>query len=192
MQEEEKIRHQILEAAARRFADYGYSKTTVAEIAGDCAMSSGNVYRYFDSKEAIAIAGVEAKLQEKSATCEAAVDEAAPAFEQLRQYLLARLHFTHALSCGSVHLYELVQLISDRHRELIDRYDGRAISWLARIIERGVTRGEFREQNARQAAGSIFVATLAFCVPIFMQEPLESLEEKLDTLLDLLLHGLRA
>lgn len=189
--QEDRIRQQILDAAARRFTDYGYGKTTVAEIAADCDMSSGNVYRYFDSKEAIAIAGVEAKLQEKSATCEAAVDETAPAFEQLRQYLLTRLRFTHALSCGSIHLYELVQLISDRHHDLIDRYDERAIGWLARIIECGVGRGEFREQNARQAAGSIFVATLAFCVPIFMQEPLEALEDKLGKLLDLLLHGLR-
>lgn len=188
---EDRIHHQILEAAARRFACYGYSKTTVAEIAGDCGMSSGNVYRYFDSKEAIAIAGVEAKLVEKSASCEAAVDETAPAFEQLRQYLLARLRFTHALSCGSVHLYELVQLISDRHRDLIDRYDERAIGWLAKIIECGIERGEFRKQNARQTAASIFVATLAFCVPIFMQDPLEGLEEKLDNLLDLLLHGLQ-
>ncbi|HXH71323.1 MAG TPA: TetR/AcrR family transcriptional regulator [Mariprofundaceae bacterium] len=190
--QELQIRRQILNAAAKRFADYGYGKTTVAEIAADCGMSSGNVYRYFESKEAIAIAGVEAKMEEKSATCETATDEAAPAIEQLRQYLLARLRFTHSLTCGSTHLHEVVQLITDRHRDLIDRYDERAIAWLAGIIERGIGRGEFRPQDARQSAGSIFVATLAFCIPLFMQEPLDLLETRLDRLVELLYAGLKA
>ncbi len=192
MQEEERIRHQILEAAARRFADYGYSKTTVAEIAGDCGMSSGNVYRYFDSKEAIAIARVEDKLEEKARVCEAAVDATAPSIEQLHQYLLARLRFTHAFNCGGSHLHELVQLITDRHRDLIERYDARAVDWLAKIIGRGAERGEFRSLDVRRAAVAVAAATLAFCVPFFMQEPLESLEGKLDGLLDLLHQGLKA
>jgi len=190
--QEERIRHQILEAAARRFADYGYGKTTVAEIAGDCAMSSGNVYRYFENKEAIAIAGVEIKLEEKSVTCEEATDAVAPAFEQLAQYLLTRLRFSYAFNCGGSHMHELVQLITGRHRDLIDKYDARVIGWLQQIIERGIERGEFRRQDARQAATSIAVATVVFSVPIFMQEPLENMEAKLNDLLALLHAGLSA
>jgi len=190
--QEDRIRHQILEAAARRFTDYGYGKTTVAEIAGDCDMSSGNVYRYFDSKEAIAIAGVEEKLEEKSAICEAATDAKAPSIDQIRQYLLARLRFTHEFNCGGSHLHELVQLITERHRDLIEKSDARVIGWLAQIIERGIERGEFRPQDARQAATSIAVAMVVFHVPIFMQEPLQSMEAKLNNLLDLLYQGLKA
>jgi AcrR family transcriptional regulator len=192
MQEEDRIRHQILEAAACRFADYGYSKTTVAEIAGDCDMSSGNVYRYFDSKEAIAIAGVEDKLEEKSVTCEAATNASASAIDQLRQYLLARLRFTHEFNRGGSHLHELVQLITERHRDLIDKYDERVVGWLARIIELGIERGEFRSLDVRRAAISISVATVVFCIPTFMQEPLESMEGKLNDLLELLHEGLKA
>jgi len=190
--QEDRVRHQILEAAARRFTDYGYGKTTVAEIAGDCDMSSGNVYRYFDSKEAIAIAGVEDKLEEKLLTCEAATDAKNPAIEQLRQYLLTRLRFTHEFNCGGSHLHELVQLITERHRDLIDKSDNRVIGWLEKIVARGIERGEFRVQDARQAATSIAVATVVFSVPIFMHEALEDMEAKLDGLLDLLYQGLKA
>jgi len=186
------IRHQILEAAGRRFADYGYGKTTVAEIARDCDMSSGNVYRYFESKEAIAIAGVEAKLEEKSSICEAATDADAPAIEQLRQYMLARLRFTYEFNCGGSHLHELVQLITERHQDLIDKYDERVIGWLGQIISRGIERGEFRSQDIKQTATSISLATVVFCVPMFMQEPLQSMEAKLDGLLELLYQGLKA
>lgn len=190
--QDEPIRKQILEAAARRFADYGYGKTTIAEIAGDCGMSSGNVYRYFDSKECIAIAGVEQKLEEKSQACESATDADAPAFEQLSQYMLARLRFTHEFSCGGSHLHELVQLITERHRSLLDRYDQHGIDGLEAIVLRGIERGEFRDTIARRAAASIFMATLSFCVPIFMHEPLAVLEERLEAVLELLHEGLKA
>jgi len=60
------------------------------------------------------------------------------------------------------------------------------------VDERGIERGEFRPQDARQAATSITVATLMFCVPTFMQEPLESMEAKLNGLLELLHEGLKA
>jgi len=190
--QEDQIRKKILEAAAQRFTDYGYGKTTVAEIAGDCGMSSGNVYRYFDSKEAIAIAGVEQKLEEKSVACEAATDPQAPASEQLRQYLFARLRFTHAFSCGGSHLHELVQLITERHCDLLDRYDARAIDCLEAIVQRGIESGEFRARPARRSAASVFTATLVFCIPIFMHEPLEVLEERLQALLELLHEGLKA
>jgi len=55
----------ILEAAERRFAHYGYGKTTMAEIAQDADMSVGNLYRFFRNKEAIALAGTERLLSAK-------------------------------------------------------------------------------------------------------------------------------
>src|SRR5690606_40119800 len=40
----------ILEAGERLFRHYGYSKTTVADIARDLGMSPANIYRFFASK----------------------------------------------------------------------------------------------------------------------------------------------
>jgi AcrR family transcriptional regulator len=189
---ESEIRKIILEAALNRFVDYGYGKTTVAEIAKDCDMSSGNIYRYYENKEAIAIAGVEEKMKEKARTCEDAVDPSAPAMEQIRQYLLTRLRFTHAMACGKSHTYELVQLISERHQDTIEKYDARSIEWMARVIEHGIEHGEFRPQDAGQAAASIFVATLGFCVPVLMCRSEEQMESDLNALVDLLYQGLKA
>ncbi|PIW48713.1 MAG: hypothetical protein COW18_06775 [Zetaproteobacteria bacterium CG12_big_fil_rev_8_21_14_0_65_54_13] len=189
---EDQVRHQILEAAACRFANYGYGKTTIAEIASDCTMSSGNIYRYFDNKEAIAIAGVAVKLEEKALICEQATNTTAPAIEQLHQYMLARLRFSHAFNCGGSHLHELVQLITDRHHHLIDQYDQRLIAWLEQIIEQGIASGEFRSQDPTQTATSIAMATMMFCIPSFMQEPLPEMEAKLFGLLELLHRGLKA
>ena len=46
-------REQILNAAMERIHHYGYGKTTMSEIARDCSMSAGNIYR-FDIAEAMA------------------------------------------------------------------------------------------------------------------------------------------
>jgi AcrR family transcriptional regulator len=42
---------QIIEAAQIRFAQYGFEKTTMKEIAGDLNMSKGSLYYYFPDKE---------------------------------------------------------------------------------------------------------------------------------------------
>ena len=54
MNEKIDTREQILQAAMDRIKHYGYAKTTMAEIARDCDMSAGNIYRFFASKIDIA------------------------------------------------------------------------------------------------------------------------------------------
>src|ERR1700759_1575273 len=48
------VRDRIVHAAKCRFSHFGYGKTTMAEVAGDCAMSPGNLYRFFPGKLDIA------------------------------------------------------------------------------------------------------------------------------------------
>ena len=54
MSDKSETREQILDAATNRIKHYGYGKTTMSEIAGDCGMSAGNIYRFFASKLDIA------------------------------------------------------------------------------------------------------------------------------------------
>jgi AcrR family transcriptional regulator len=48
-----------------RFGRYGFGKTTMAEIAKDCDMSAGNLYRYFDNKKEIAAGCAQRCMQQK-------------------------------------------------------------------------------------------------------------------------------
>src|SRR5471032_2266956 len=47
----------ILEKAESLFRQFGFAKTTVADIASEAGMSTANVYKYFPSKDAIVAAG---------------------------------------------------------------------------------------------------------------------------------------
>ena len=55
MSESDLKREKIIDAARERFSHYGYPKTTIAELADDCAMSPGNIYRFFKGKIDIAV-----------------------------------------------------------------------------------------------------------------------------------------
>jgi TetR/AcrR family transcriptional repressor of uid operon len=46
-------RMRIIEAAERAFVRHGFHATTMQHVAAEAAMSPGNLYRYFPSKEAI-------------------------------------------------------------------------------------------------------------------------------------------
>ncbi len=52
-------REEILEAAQRVFADRGFHKTDVGEIAVDLGLGKGTLYRYFPSKEALFLGAVD-------------------------------------------------------------------------------------------------------------------------------------
>lgn len=43
----------ILKTAARVFADEGYSRSSMAQVARDCGISKANIYHYYDSKDAL-------------------------------------------------------------------------------------------------------------------------------------------
>mgnify|MGYP001137313610 CR=1 FL=1 len=72
----EQNRAAVIRAAQGRFLAQSIDKTTIAEIAEDADLTPMSVYRYFGSKQAIAVAVanhlLDAYLAEHSARCEAA------------------------------------------------------------------------------------------------------------------------
>ncbi|MFM9975379.1 MAG: TetR/AcrR family transcriptional regulator [Beijerinckiaceae bacterium] len=50
-------KNRILDAAERCFVCNGFHKSTMQDVAAECSMSPGNLYRYFPSKDAI-VAGL--------------------------------------------------------------------------------------------------------------------------------------
>ena len=67
----EKTRRRILDAAITRFALHGFRRTTVADIARDAGLTPAATYAYFESKDALFFAAVDA---DTAALVERAVD----------------------------------------------------------------------------------------------------------------------
>jgi len=183
----------ILKAARQRFSDYGPCKTTMAEIAADCGMSVGNLYRHFKNKDAMMVACMKQQLQEKlDAGQQAAADEA-QALDALRAFLQVRLRVGYAQFADSRHLFDLIKYVQNQHLDVLRTFETKVIAGMADILEQGVQQGCFSCSNCEQTAYDIHQATLRYNSPIALKNnPLETLSEDLNRLIDLLYSGLKA
>ncbi len=185
------VRDIIMDAAERRFADYGYGKTTMAEIAEDCGMSVGNLYRHFKNKEAIVVGNVRRLMERKLAAGIVAAESKGDAREALTAFLLARLRLGHAHYVGTRHLFELIQLVNTRHRDLLLDFESKVIDAMADIIRQGVAQGSLHVCDPRQTAYDIHQAMLRYNSPVYLKNnPLNVLEADLSRLLAILFKGL--
>src|ERR1044072_7239200 len=113
MAKKDAIREQIVLAAKKRFSHFGYAKTTMAEVAADCAMSPGNLYRFFPGKldiaEAIAREDYERHLEHLR---KLALGPGKEARERLRDLLFEVLRRTYHKLEKDPRALEMAQVIS--------------------------------------------------------------------------------
>ena len=86
-------KQQLLDAAARLFAEQGYAATRVVDIVDAAAVAKGLFYWYFDNKEALfreLATEIRHRLRRQQA---AAMDEGAPALLRLMQGAVASVRF---------------------------------------------------------------------------------------------------
>ncbi|MCK5749874.1 MAG: TetR/AcrR family transcriptional regulator, partial [Oricola sp.] len=182
---------QILDAASRRFLHYGYGKTTMSEIAQDCNMSTGNLYRYFPSKLDIAEMFVRALRREQVAQLRAVCDDPALAPpEKLRAFFMRKFQLAYERFHDKPKAYEL-------SRELLTARPKVAIEWenaearvLTEILLQGDQDGSFAVENAAETARILQDAHYRFNSPTALQDgEFEALSSELAGVIDLILDG---
>jgi AcrR family transcriptional regulator len=150
---EDKRRH-LLDAAVRVFARKGFHASRVGDIAEEAGVAHGLLYHYFKSKDDV----LEAVFHENWSvllTRIASVEETdEPAADQLR-------HITAIVLRTWLHLPDVVRVVIrefGRSPELAGRIGELAqpIDAIARVIQRGIDRGEFKEVDPRVAATVVY------------------------------------
>ncbi len=187
------VQQKIIHAAQQRFADYGPSKTTMSEIAKDCDMSVGNLYRHFEHKHALLTACLQQHLEEKLAAGLAASTECDDAWEALRAFLHTRLRLGHDHISETRHGLDMLVAIESGHRDVLLAYEEKVIAALADILAQGVAQHLLACSDVQQTAYDVHQACLRYNIPITLQHhPLDVLSHDLDRLLHLLYQGLQA
>jgi AcrR family transcriptional regulator len=79
----------ILTNAARLFSGQGYMRASIADLADACKLSRGALYHYFDSKEAILFAILDAHIREMIEHVETAVAAGGPTLTQFQNVIRA-------------------------------------------------------------------------------------------------------
>jgi len=183
----------ILTAAVNRFSEYGYNKTTMAEIAEDAGMSAANIYRYYKSKEEIAAACAKSCMSEKADVLKEIVrDKNSSASEKLENYVLTTLRMSQEAALENKKIDEVCAEITKSKPELIHDKIASNKALLIEILSFGNQTGEFNVDDIMDTATAINAMIVVFDVPMFMSlYTKEQFEEKAHSVIKFLLTGLK-
>jgi AcrR family transcriptional regulator len=182
----------ILDAAERLFRHYGYSKTTVADIARDLGMSPANVYRFFASKVDIhqAICGrmLAASYQQAYDICHLPVS----ASERLGRFVRGQYQMTLETMLDQEKVHEMVIVAIERDWHVIEKHVDSIHALIADVIREGIADGEFLDQDADVASRCFGAATINLCHPQMVAQCLAKTNRAtVDELVDFAIRALK-
>lgn len=141
----------ILDTGERLFRHYGYSKTTVADIAKELGMSTANIYRFFASKTEIHQAVCSRILSASIASAQLVAEMPLSAEERLRIYCETQYRMTVETMLDQEKVHEMVVIAIERDWHVIEKYIDELDLVVERIIADGIAAGEFPSQDVKLA-----------------------------------------
>ena len=186
------IRENILDAAMQRIMHYGYSKTTMSEIASDCGMSAGNIYRFYAGKLDIAEAIARRFNDDIHKDQSKIVKSKRPAGERLRAFVEFGMRVTYDRLATDAKILEVAEILAHERRDFVEEELAQERACIAKILKDGVKSGEFGAiQNVDRTAEAVQATVMKFRYPqLFSRLSLEQLLRELAGVLALVLAGL--
>jgi AcrR family transcriptional regulator len=191
MAEKDNIREQIVQAAKKRFSHFGYAKTTMAEVATDCCMSPGNLYRFYPGKLDIAEAiATEDYTKHLDHMRKLAVAPGKPAPQRLHDLLFEELRRTYHKLEKDPRAYEMALVISRERPEYANWMLAEERKILVELMDEAERRNEYVPEDKEFTAEMIQAATMKFRYPqLWSKLTLPKLERELEGVLKLLING---
>jgi AcrR family transcriptional regulator len=154
---------ELLEAALHVFAESGYRKTSLDDVARRAGVTKGTIYHYFDTKEALLLAVVEHYQALAFGRIEETLqNRALSETERLRQIITRT--FAPAPGGSRPLLTLLIRAIATEvprvHERWLRNGPVRLGTLIARVIATGQRRGEFNRQVDAEIAARGLVAGL--------------------------------
>ncbi|HOS96242.1 MAG TPA: TetR/AcrR family transcriptional regulator [Deltaproteobacteria bacterium] len=191
--DKEQKRKDILNAALKLFARFGYQKTTVDDVAAAMGMSKGNIYFYVSSKRDLYEKTVSSALQEWRDAVGAAVARSEDVVEKFS--VMARLSFEYLVDHEDLRavLMKDPSIFSLTPRE--DRFyeiNLGAMQLIKDIIAQGIDEGRFVEVDVDHAAELFFSIYIMFLIKRYVKSEGVSASRMYDEAVRLVLRGLQA
>lgn len=151
----------ILDAAAKLMAREGIAALTMATLAKEVGVTSGALFRHFETRDAILVALAERTAEQLRADLVA--DSALDAREALRAFVSARLGtVSRAPSAPLMVLSPDVHLaLPEKGREALASIVKDTFAFVAKLVAKGQRDGVFRSDLSAQAAAGVVLGALA-------------------------------
>jgi AcrR family transcriptional regulator len=172
------IRNQIVAAANQHFSQYGYSKTTVSDLARAIGFSKAYIYKFFDSKQAIGEAICANCLAQMIAAVEQEINVGGlTPTERLRRLLKTLVATGVNLFFSERKLYDIAAFAASENWPCAQQYDALIRGFVVQIVREGRELGEFeRKTPLDETVDAIHLALRPFVNPLLLQYNLDVVE----------------
>ncbi|MDE1145857.1 MAG: TetR/AcrR family transcriptional regulator [Azospirillaceae bacterium] len=185
-------RAQIVDAADQHFRHYGYTKTTVADLAKAIGLSTAYIYKFFDSKQAIGEAICAKCLNAITVQLHAIVAEDAPAADRLRRIYPTLARAGADLFFQERKLHDIVVTAVAQDWSSGTTYEEELQSIVRTLVVAGREAGEFEVETPLEEVCLAVEETLwPFAHPMMLEEKLDMLDASSGAVAGLVLRSLR-
>lgn len=186
-------RARIIDAADYMIQEKGAISFSMTDLAAAVGMSPANLYRFFDSKDALAEAMAGEWFAELQVIMEELVAAEMPVEEKLYQFFANRLVVKRARYKADPGLFESYMELGDEHFEVIKGYVDLADHYMALILAEAMEKGYFRGLELDSVMSLVNTMIQPFCNPRLMTQMMHvATEERLRMVINTILNGLRA
>jgi TetR/AcrR family transcriptional regulator of autoinduction and epiphytic fitness len=189
-EEKQERREMILEAARKRFQRFGYSKTTMDEIASDAGISKGTIYLYFENKEDIFNELLASEALEMERYLYRKVKDETSVLLQLEMIFSCALDYLEKHPFLDNILSRDVDMVSPRIIKYVFSVEERYVSVVEDYVRRGIDKGEIKPFNPRITAYILYKIFEAFSYGSTLKEEKFNKEDTLDIMRHFISKGL--
>ncbi|HYQ56793.1 MAG TPA: TetR/AcrR family transcriptional regulator [Draconibacterium sp.] len=184
-------KQQIIEAAGITFERYGFKKTSMDDIAFAAGKGKSSLYYYFKNKEEVFEAVVAHEADILVNEINLSINASTSAIDKLRNYVTTRMkrfvqrgNLTTALNDNFLATFSFIEKIRNNYRDF-------EVEMIAKIIEEGIQKKEFKPIDAEFTAEAILTCMIGFEVPLLTKsQAVEDSVVKINSVINMFLHGI--
>ncbi|MDP8996676.1 MAG: TetR/AcrR family transcriptional regulator [Pseudomonadota bacterium] len=174
----DETRLRILTKADEMFRQFGFMRTTVADVAAELQMSTANIYKYFPSKEAIIEASATKALDLMTSQILLVANSKETASSRIQQIVLIivrrQLHTFH----NEKQFYRLIIMSIESGWTAPRRFRENLNAIMDKLILGGITTGEFKKGQHSKAGEILMDCLLCVTHPLLLREIADTDVEK--------------
>ncbi|WP_321324934.1 TetR family transcriptional regulator [uncultured Parasphingorhabdus sp.] len=186
-------RAKIIAAADKMIEERGAISFTMSDLASAVGMSPSNLYRFFESKDALAEAMAGEWFAELLAIMEELVTADMPVEEKLYQFFARRVVIKRGRYEEDPELFESYMELGNEHFEVIKGYVDLADHYMASILAEAMDKGYFKGLDLDTVVSLVNTMMQPFCNPQLMMQMMHlATEDRLRIVINTILTGLQA
>ncbi|MFZ2491504.1 MAG: TetR/AcrR family transcriptional regulator [Thermoanaerobaculia bacterium] len=184
-------RNELLETMEGMIRQRGVFDLSITDLAAQAGMSPSNVYRFFESKEALYEACAERWFADKVAIMEEVTGSDFPVRDKLYQFFARRYRLMADSFAQEPELFKSYLDIGDEHFEVIRGYVDLGDHYLSLIVAEAMEEDYFSSLTIDSTVSLINQMVAPYCSPRMMVMTAPKLnEEKLAQIIDAIFIGL--